>query len=275
MTRVGHHGFGFMTSICIAININNNLTKLILSVFTKRKKRYLRMKFITWNIDGLDPNQTSETISRTNRAIKVLKEYDIIFLQEVTEKTHCLIKSQMQQYFVYGGVCPDTWRGYHVAILVKKSIVKNGYLNFGEKPDKKKSAGDKNPRWKAPDQCCIIRFNPITRYRPFINSAMGRGILYTIFTSIDKKRYFLATSHLESLQQNSWKRVQQFKNILDIVQKEPVGTHIIFGGDFNLRDVEFGQISGVHGNFMRDNMNDVWIAAGKPADKKFTWDLSR
>ena len=78
------------------------------------------MKFITWNIDGLVLNQTSETISRTNRAIKVLKEYDIIFLQEVTEKTHCLIKSQMQQYFVYGGVCPDTWRGYHVAILVNK-----------------------------------------------------------------------------------------------------------------------------------------------------------
>ena len=84
----------------------------------------------------------------------------------------------------------------------------------------------------------------------------------------------MATSHLESLQKNSWKRVKQFKNILDIVQKEPLGTHIIFGGDFNLRDVEFGQISGVHGNFMADKMNDVWIAAGKPADKKFTWDLS-
>lgn len=81
------------------------------------------MKVITWNIDGCDPNQISETISRTNRAIKILKEYDIIFLQEVMRKTHNLIQSQMQQYFFYGGECSKTRRGYHVAILVKKSIV--------------------------------------------------------------------------------------------------------------------------------------------------------
>ena len=77
------------------------------------------------------------------------------------------------------------------------------------------------------------------------------------------------------MKQSSSKRIQQLKIILDIVQKEPVGTHIIFGGDLNLRDEEFGQISGVHGNFMKDKMDDVWIAAGKPADKKFTWDLSK
>ena len=98
----------------------------------------------------------------------------------------------MQPYFIYGGVntngsvYANTWHGYHVAILVRKSFVKNGDINYGEEHGKKKSVGDENPHGKTPD---FIRFNPITKYRPFINSAMGRGVLYTIFTSIDDKRH--------------------------------------------------------------------------------------
>lgn len=126
------------------------------------------MKLITWNIDGLD--KTSETINRTNRAIKIMKEYDIIFVQEVTANTNHLIWTQMKEYFFYPGIAPNTWNGYHVAILLKKSIVKNGDLRMVKTPD-------------------FVRFNPITTYTPFINSTMGRGVLCTAFTSIDEKRH--------------------------------------------------------------------------------------
>ena len=132
------------------------------------------MKVITWNIDGCDPNQMSETISRTNRAIKILKEYDIIFLQEVMRKTNNLIQSQMQQYYFYEGECSKTRRGYHVAILVKKSIVKSGGY-----PEYNSSA----EWWEN-----YIKGKPRRTFTAFSNSAMGRGILSLVFTTIDEKR---------------------------------------------------------------------------------------
>ena len=49
------------------------------------------MRFITWNIDGLDKEGLFE---RTLELIPILSGYDVIFLQEVTDEIEEIIKSK-------------------------------------------------------------------------------------------------------------------------------------------------------------------------------------
>ena len=49
------------------------------------------MRFITWNIDGLDKEGLFE---RTLELIPILAGYDVIFLQEVTDEVEEIIKSE-------------------------------------------------------------------------------------------------------------------------------------------------------------------------------------
>lgn len=66
--------------------------------------------------------------------------------------------------------------------------------------------------------------------------------------------------------------IQQFGTCLNLLQNEPPETHIFFGGNLSLAN---HKISGMHGDFMTENMDDMWISAGKPAYMKFTFDLSK
>lgn len=49
------------------------------------------MRFITWNIDGLDKEGLFE---RTLELIPILAGFDVIFLQEVTDEVEEIIKSK-------------------------------------------------------------------------------------------------------------------------------------------------------------------------------------
>jgi len=51
------------------------------------------MRFITWNIDGLDKEGLFE---RTLELIPILAGFDVIFLQEVTDEVEEIIKSKMK-----------------------------------------------------------------------------------------------------------------------------------------------------------------------------------
>ncbi|OQR81814.1 hypothetical protein THRCLA_11380 [Thraustotheca clavata] len=99
-------------------------------------------------------------------------------------------------------------------------------------------------------------------YIPFERTQMGRG-LHVLETTFWNKRIVVATSHLESLQENRAVRLEQLQWAFDHLSTHD---HWIFGGDTNLGNKDKIDLP--------DNILDAWIACGSERVHQYTWDTS-
>jgi len=168
--------------------------------------RPMRIRIMSWNIDGLD------TASLMMRAKGVCAEIeredpDAVFLQEVVPDSMSIIESKMINYkcIQAGG------EGYFVAILLKNATA-------------------------TYEDHCI---------EPYGQSRMGRNLLM-VKCRVRGVSVLLMTSHLESMKNHAAERQRQLKICFDNMTSPPDPKRVvIFGGDLNLRDTELASIGGM------------------------------
>ncbi|XP_015450936.1 tyrosyl-DNA phosphodiesterase 2 isoform X2 [Pteropus alecto] len=166
--------------------------------------------FITWNIDGLDPNNLQERIRGVCSCL-ALYSPDVIFLQEVIPPYYSYLKKKASSYEIITG----HEEGYFTAIMLKKSRVK----------------------FKSQE---II---------PFPNTKMMRNLL-CVHASVSGNDLCLMTSHLESTSGHAKERMNQLKMVLKKMQEAPESASVIFAGDTNLRDQEVTKCGGLPNNIL-------------------------
>ncbi|XP_013790917.1 tyrosyl-DNA phosphodiesterase 2-like [Limulus polyphemus] len=163
-----------------------------------------KLKFITWNIDGLSESNLK---LRTKAVCKIIKreEADIIFLQEVVPFSCHYIQSHIPEYQCIQG----NWNGYFTMTLLKKSMITVEHHNVIEFP----------------------------------NSRMGRNLL-KIEAKIKDIPLTLFNAHLESTSEASSERKTQLEMAFTKIVDTPKDRTVIFAGDLNLRDKEVSQLGG-------------------------------
>ncbi|XP_014707098.1 tyrosyl-DNA phosphodiesterase 2 isoform X1 [Equus asinus] len=206
--------------------------------------------FITWNIDGLDPNNLQE---RAQGVCSYLALYspDVIFLQEVIPPYYSYLKKKASSYEIITG-----------GLVINCKILLTCQLKFFSKTFEGNEEGYftaimlKKSRVKFKSQEII----------PFPDTKMMRNLL-CVHVSVSGNELFLMTSHLESTRGHAKERINQLKMVLKKIQEAPESATIIFAGDTNLRDQEVTKCGGLPNNIL-----DVWEFLGKPKHCQYTWD---
>ena len=88
----------------------------------------------------------------------------------------------------------------------------------------------------------IVANEPVVNYKPFSNSQMGRGLLFSGVTTKCGQEILFMTSHLESMKEYGQARIEQLHNCFDFMNKTNA-KNVIFGGDLNARDAEIKSLS--------------------------------
>ncbi|KAH9510250.1 Tyrosyl-DNA phosphodiesterase 2 [Bulinus truncatus] len=193
------------------------------------------IKLLSWNIDGLDPNNL---VSRTEGVCSVLLQEDpeIIFLQEIVQASLNIIRSRCDKYNIYLGVEEENINpnAYFTAVLLRKDSSLLQCVKLAEFPSSCMSR-------TLLEVQCLVKSVPVT----------------------------LLTSHLESTAEYSSERKKQlsmaFSRMLAISKTRTV----LFGGDLNLRDKELTGVSD-----KPEDVLDVWEVTGKRPQARYTWDLT-
>lgn len=157
-----------------------------------------RMKFITWNLDGLDVHNLKR---RTRAIIKLIQKHepDIVFFQEVISESALYFELKLPEYkCVKGG--NDNY--FTMTLLRIFTIFYDNYY--------------------------IVDYP---------NSQMGRNLLVTE-AHMGKLKLKLLNTHLESTKEHSLERCNQLKIAFDKCETFSEDSTVIFGGDLNLRDKE-------------------------------------
>ncbi|KAK6641484.1 hypothetical protein RUM44_013196 [Polyplax serrata] len=157
-----------------------------------------RLKFLTWNLDGLDVHNLKR---RTRAVIKLIEKHepDIIFLQEVIPESADYFESKLPEYKCIRGGEDD----YFTMTLLRIFTI-------------------------FYDNSCTVDF-PDTQ--------MGRNLLITE-AHMGKLKFKLLNTHLESTAEHSAERMNQLKIAFDKCELFSTDYTVIFGGDLNLRDKE-------------------------------------
>lgn len=200
----------------------------------------LRLRFVSWNIDGLCRDAVGARASAAVAALNALEPApDAVLLQEVVASNQPIFqqyaKSRGMQIFTGEAAFP---RGYFCALLVA-------------------------PPFKVTEAAVV----------PFPGSVMGRHLIHVEARHPHVGDVVLMTSHLESLKPHAEQRKKQLAIVLGELQggaraisgAAPTPRFAFFAGDTNLRDPEVGKLP--------DGAADAWVAAGKPAEAQYTWDL--
>ncbi|XP_065562736.1 tyrosyl-DNA phosphodiesterase 2-like isoform X2 [Artemia franciscana] len=173
-------------------------------------KRPSHFRFLTWNLDGMEPKCLK---IRIKAAAKVIEKegYDIVFLQEVTEETQKYLETLLPQY-VFISANSDGAPYYCITLLKIFCVYQDSY-----------------------------------KVLPFTNSVMGRNILQ-VYAHIGEIKLLLMNVHLESTKEFSTQRIVQLKECFKIAN-EINDANIIFAGDLNLRDKELAEAGGLPEKF--------------------------
>lgn len=163
------------------------------------------LKFITWNIDGLNEKNLKLRTQAVCKNIEV-EQADIVFVQEVIPESAEYFLTYLPDYHCTFG----NEQGYFVGTLLKKSSVK-----FVESE--------------------IIEY-PVTR--------MMRNLLKVNVTFKDLP-LCLMNSHLESTAEGADERKDQLKSALKRMLHTPEKHTVIFAGDMNMRDKELTELGGL------------------------------
>ncbi|XP_054707550.1 tyrosyl-DNA phosphodiesterase 2-like [Uloborus diversus] len=169
---------------------------------SKEMKPSSTLKFITWNIDGLNEKNLKLRTKAVAKNI-ISQQADIVFLQEVVpESAEYFLKSMHDYHCLFGNEA-----GYFVGTLLKKSTVKYDDFEIIDFPD----------------------------------SRMMRNCL-RIKATFQNLPLILFNSHLESTPDGSEERKKQLKSMFKQVLTVPEDKTVIFGGDLNLRDKELTEL---------------------------------
>ncbi|KAG8187623.1 hypothetical protein JTE90_027033 [Oedothorax gibbosus] len=163
------------------------------------------LKFITWNIDGLNEKNL---MLRTKAVCKTIisEQADIVFVQEVVpESAEYFLKHLNDYHCLFGNEI-----GYFVATLLKKSTI--NYSDFE-----------------------ILEFP---------NTRMMRNAL-EVKATYKSLPLRLLNSHLESTAEGADERKVQLKHMLKEVVSTASDNTVIFAGDMNLRDKELTELGGL------------------------------
>ncbi|KAK0039942.1 tyrosyl-DNA phosphodiesterase 2 isoform X2 [Biomphalaria pfeifferi] len=168
----------------------------------KQTSHVNRLCLLSWNIDGLDPDNL---VSRTEGACSMLlhENPEIIFLQEIVSTSLQIIKAHCVNYEIFLGLegdkpAPDS---YFTAILLRKDCTSVERVTLAEFPE----------------------------------SRMSRNLLECSVKSIPMT---LLTSHLESTAEYTSERKSQLSQAFSRMKSIDKNRVVLFGGDLNLRDKE-------------------------------------
>ena len=194
----------------------------------------VRFRLLSWNIDGLDNNNTVDRTLAVCSFIKA-KLPHAVFLQEVIDTTWGVIVKELSA--TYDCYSPDTpGAPYYVAILVHKTAVKTtGSLECFDYP----------------------------------SSGMGRQLLQLSIRYAGAD-ILLMTSHLESTKDCSQEREEQLTTVFHRMTEAHAKDSLVsclFGGDLNLRDFEVRSVG------LPADTVDVWEACGRQPRQRNTWDM--
>lgn len=196
----------------------------------------LKLRVLSWNIDGLDGENIKERTETACQLIKA-KQPHVVFLQEVVLETLRILRYKLStDYKIYHS---HTLKfGYFPAILITN------------RSSKIKVDGD------------IGSFD-------FPGSTMGRHLLQ-LFIEASGVPIALYTSHLESLRDYSKERKDQLCQCFEFIKEQNELFHrvCLLGGDLNLRDEEVKEVG------LPPSMVDVWEACGSSEEHRYTWDLT-
>lgn len=200
----------------------------------------LRLRFVSWNIDGLCEHAIGARASAAVSALNAMSPApDAVFLQEVVPANQPIFqlyaKSRGMQIFSGEVAFPG---GYFCALLLA-------------------------PSFKVAEAAVV----------PFPGTVMGRHLIHVEAWHPQVGDVVVMTSHLESLKPHAEQRKKQLAIVLGELQggaramsgAAPAPRFAFFAGDTNLRDPEVGKLP--------TGAADAWVAAGKPADAQYTWDL--
>ncbi|XP_046702974.1 tyrosyl-DNA phosphodiesterase 2 [Silurus meridionalis] len=163
-----------------------------------------QLSVLTWNIDGLDPEDAKERLSGL---LLNLKKYhaDVVLLQELVPPYLEILKEILTDYeFLLGNE-----DGYFTGILLRRCRIELVQSN-------------------------IVKY-PTTE--------MGRNLLIAEVNFSGYQLCFM-TSHLESLKASSQERMNQLRRVWKRMREAPDSQTVIFGGDTNLRDREVQKLGG-------------------------------
>jgi hypothetical protein len=198
------------------------------------------MKFVTWNIDGLDVNYSDErteaavfisiighTLEEVHAGTKPQSPPDVIVFQEVVERTYL------------AHVVPHLTAGGYVVVPVEIPARQTFEIIAVREP-------------------YSIRSHTVT---PLAQSVFGR-ILHTVELDTPNGPLRVLTAHFDSGTDGGKVRTAQLKQVA-----KALGPRGIFGGDTNMRKAEWLAL--------RDtvDMHDAWESLGEPAATRATWFL--
>lgn len=163
------------------------------------------MKFITWNLDGLDDKNLKK---RTRAVIKLIQKHepDIVFFQEVIMETCEYFERKLPEYKCIRGTLGEfgSSEGHYFTLTLLRVFT----IFY--------------------DRHYIVDFP---------GSCMKRNLVITE-AHMGKLKLQLVNTHLESTQEHSAERVNQLKAAFNECKKFGDDYTVIFGGDLNLRDRE-------------------------------------
>jgi len=172
------------------------------------EKAVKKLKFITWNIDGLDYTSLEKRFVTVCNIINS-ESANVVHLQEVVPETFVYIKDLLPAYKCIPGNNPIASDYFTVTLLRRDSVIYESHE--------------------------VISF-PLSR--------MGRNLLI-VKIKIAGKQLTLLNSHLESTAEHSAERKNQLKIAFQKSLAVDSGQTVLLAGDLNLRDKELDQLGGV------------------------------
>ncbi|GAB6028296.1 hypothetical protein CHUAL_002473 [Chamberlinius hualienensis] len=179
-----------------------------MSLIKEASNTVQKIKFITWNIDGLDKRSLPARIENVTKILNC-ELPDVVHLQELVPTTFPELEKLLPDYKVIAGGNPSEDE-YFTATLLRRATVS---CDFHE----------------------II---------PFETSVMGRNML-VVKIKVNNTNMMFINTHLESTKPYEKERVKQLKSVFMKILAEDADQTVLFAGDLNIRDKELNSVGGI------------------------------
>ena len=199
------------------------------------------MNLVTWNLNGLEDENLD---MRTEAAM-----FHILLGAPIEKAMQPNFKPNTPDIVVLQEVVERTFHAH-----LKPHFQAAGFELFPQAPSE-----------RSYFEAIAVR-QPIieSSYEKFSYTAQGRGL-----STLSIDGLTILTAHLESQKPGASMRIDQAKTILEMMNNHQGA--IIFAGDTNLRDSEWGNLSAEETN----DVNDAWITAGSIKKYKTTWQMKK
>ncbi|XP_078099839.1 tyrosyl-DNA phosphodiesterase 2-like [Sander vitreus] len=169
----------------------------------KEEKENNKLSLISWNVDGLDPEEQPER-ARGLCSYIISHSPDVVLLQELIQPYTRFMKKRLaaNYTFIEGGK-----ERYFIGMMLKKSRIT---LQDSE----------------------IVEYSTSRQMRNLL-------VAQVLFKG---QKLCLMTSHFESCKPNAANRMIQLRLVMKRMTEAPDDVTVLFGGDTNLRDAEMVEV---------------------------------